>query len=275
MDITGGTKVIGILGHPVAQTLSPAMHNAAFEHLRLDYRYLPFHVPPDCLKQAVEGLRALGIAGVNITVPHKEAVIPLLDEVSDEASFIGAVNTIVNKDRRLSGYNTDGRGFMLSLAEKDIDAAGKKVLIVGAGGAARAVGYYLSEKSEKLVIFNRGKDRLQRLVTDLSAIRRNVFPAEAGERPEEFDIIVNATSLGLRPEDPLPFDPSQLTGRNVVCDLIYKKTPLLEAARRRDCATVDGLGMLLYQGVLAFELWTSRDAPVQVMKKALMEAAGR
>ena len=270
MIITGRTRTIGIFGYPVEHTLSPAMHNAAFEHLGLDYCYLPFQVRPDALQQAIEGLRALSLAGVNITVPHKEAVIPFLDELSDEADFIGAVNAVVNKDGRLTGYNTDGRGFMLSLAARGIEVSGKKILMVGAGGAARAVSYYLSDKAEKLVICNRGGEKLRRLVDDLSKIRENVSAMDKLCGIEQFDVIVNATSLGLNPDDPVPFDLAPLTGKHVVCDLIYRETPLLTAAKRQGCTTVDGLGMLLYQGVLAFELWTSATAPVEVMKKALL-----
>jgi len=270
MKVTGRTKIIGIFGYPVEHTLSPAMHNAAFEHLGLDYCYLPFLVRPDALQQAVEALRALSLVGVNITVPHKEAVLPFLDEVDSEAAFIGAVNTLVNKDGRLTGYNTDGRGFMLSLASRGIEVSGRKILLVGAGGAARAVSYYLSAKAEKLVIYNRGREKLRRLVDDLSKVRENVSATEELCGIEQFDIIVNATSLGLKPDDPLPFDPKPLTGSHVVCDLIYRDTPLLVTADRQGCVAVNGLGMLLYQGVLAFELWTSLAAPVEVMKKALL-----
>jgi len=143
MKITGRTKITGLYGFPVEHTLSPLMHNAAFEHLGLDYCYLPFSVHPDFLKNAVEAIRALNLAGVNITVPHKESVIPYLDKVNEEALFIGAVNTIVNTEGTLTGYNTDGRGFMRSLAENNISPENKKILIAGAGGASRAIGYYL------------------------------------------------------------------------------------------------------------------------------------
>lgn len=270
MKVTGRTRILGIFGHPVEHTLSPAMHNAAFEYLGLDYCYLPFLVRPDALRQAVEALRALSLVGVNITVPHKEAVIPFLDEVSSEAAFIGAVNTLVNKDGRLTGHNTDGRGFMLSLAARGIDVSDKSILVIGGGGAARAVSYSLSEKAERLVIHNRSCDKLRRLVNDLSMVRENVSAMEELRGIEQFDIIVNATSLGLKPDDPLPFDPAPLTGNQVVCDLIYRGTPLLATSERQGCTTVDGLGMLLYQGVLAFELWTTATAPVEVMKKALL-----
>jgi len=275
MRITGRTKITGIFGCPVEHTLSPAMHNAAFEHLGLDCCYLPFLVRPGRLGQAVESLRSLGILGVNVTIPHKEAVLPFLDSINDEARFIGAVNTIVNEEGCLTGYNTDGRGFMLSLAAEGLSAEGRNVLVVGAGGAARAVSYYLSEKAGQLVICNRGKDRLMKLVNDLAEIRKNVSPAETLAGLDRFDIIVNATPLGLDKGDPLPFDPQLLAPGQIVCDLIYKETPLLKAAGRRGCITVNGRGMLLYQGVLAFELWMSVPAPADIMRKTLFEDLGQ
>ncbi len=271
MNITGNTRITGLFGYPVEHTLSPAMHNAAFDHLGMDYCYLPFLVHPDSLGKAVDAVRALNMAGVNVTVPHKEAVISFLDKVNEEASFIGAVNTIVNREGVLTGYNTDGRGFMRSLEEDGIEVSGRKVLIVGAGGASRAVGYYLSEKAENLTIHDIDAEKLSRLVSDLSRIRKNVKAAASLKRLDEFDIIVNATPLGLKKGDPSPVDVSGLPSGRTVCDLIYKKTHLLEAASEKGCRTIDGLGMLLWQGVLAFELWTSVFPPVDIMRDALLK----
>ncbi|MDA8242170.1 MAG: shikimate dehydrogenase [Nitrospiraceae bacterium] len=271
MNITGRTKITGLFGYPVEHTLSPAMHNAAFGHLGMDFCYLPFLVHPDSLGKAVDAVRALNLAGVNVTIPHKEAVIRFLDDVNEEASFIGAVNTVVNREGVLTGYNTDGRGFMRSLEENGIEVSGRKVLVVGAGGASRAIGYYLSYKAEMLAIHDIDKDRLSRLVSDLSQIRKNVSTVSNLERLERFDIIVNATPLGLKKGDPSPFDVSGLSSGQTVCDLIYKKTALLDAASGRGCRTIDGLGMLLWQGVLAFELWTSAFPPVDIMRDALLK----
>jgi shikimate dehydrogenase len=270
MKITGRTKITGLYGYPVEHTLSPLMHNAAFDHLGLDYRYLPFSVHPDSLKNAVEALRALNLAGVNITIPHKESVIPYLDTVDEEALFIGAVNTIVNQEGTLTGYNTDGRGFMRSLAENNISPDNRKVLIVGAGGASRAIGYYLSEKAEKLCLFDIDKKKLKKLSGDLSEIRDNIVMLDNLAGLADFDILINATPLGLKSTDPLPFAVSGLSPHQTVCDLIYKKTPLLSQSAEKGCKTTDGLGMLLWQGVLAFEQWTRISPPVEVMKKALM-----
>jgi shikimate dehydrogenase len=270
MNITGKTKITGLFGYPVEHTLSPAMHNAAFEQLELDYCYLPFLVHPDSLGKAVEAVKALTMAGVNVTVPHKEAVIPFLDEVNEEASFIGAVNTVVNLGGSLTGYNTDGRGFMRSLEENGIGIAGKNVLVVGAGGASRAIGYYLSEKAERLFIHDIDKKKLDKLASDLSQIRGNVSSLARIDNLPRFDIIINATPLGLNKGDPSPVDIGALLAAQTICDLIYKKTSLLDQAAQKGCRTMDGLGMLLWQGVLAFELWTSVSPPVDVMKNALL-----
>ncbi len=272
MKITGRTRITGLFGYPVEHTLSPAMHNAAFERLGMDYCYVPFLVHPDSLGQAVAAVRSLNLAGVNVTVPHKEAVIPLLDQVDEEATFIGAVNTIVHTGGRLSGYNTDGRGFMRSLEEKGISVEGKNILVAGAGGASRAVGYYLSEKAAALHLYDTDSRRLGRLVADLGKIRANVRGLDAPAALKEYQIIINATPLGLKKEDPSPFDLTSLSQDHVVCDLIYKETRLLHEAGEKGCVTMDGLGMLLWQGVLAFERWTGVLPPVDVMRTALLSS---
>ncbi len=272
MQISGRTKITGIFGYPVEHTLSPAMHNAAFKALGLDYCYVPFPVHPDYLKDAVKAIRALNLCGVNVTVPHKEKVMALLDEINEEASFIGAVNTLVNSEGRLIGYNTDGKGFMQSLIESGISVEGKDILIIGAGGASRAISYYLSQKTKTLYLYNRNKNRAEKLIYDLKKIRNNVTLIENISSIERFHIIINATPLGLKKEDPLPFDTSLLRAEQTVCDLIYKKTRLLEEASKKGCATLDGLGMLLWQGLFAFELWTGKKPQVEVMRNALMKS---
>ena len=183
MKINGKTKITGIFGYPIEHTLSPAMHNAAFQALGLDYCYVPFLVHPDFLDKAVQSVRALNLAGVNITVPHKEKIIPLLDHMNEEALFIGAVNTVVNNEGRLTGYNTDGRGFMESLAENGISSEGKDILIIGAGGSARAVGYYLCQKANSLSIQGRTKEKAKRLVQDLCRIKNNTLSYRRFVRP--------------------------------------------------------------------------------------------
>lgn len=274
MNISGKTKIVGIFGYPVEHSLSPHMHNAVFRYLDLDYCYVPFSVSPELIENAIKGIRALNIVGVNVTIPHKERVIPFLDNLSDEAKFIGAVNTITNTEGSLTGFNTDGKGFMNSLAEADINIAGKRVLILGAGGAARAVGYYICKEAAKLLIYNRNAGRAESLQTHLYTINKN---ADAVEEDlinnksffSDIDMIINTTPLGLRSDDLLPLDVSLLKTHHVVCDLIYRETPFLQAASIKGCKTLNGLGMLLWQGALAFEKWTGIQPPVRIMREAL------
>ncbi|MDP2754159.1 MAG: shikimate dehydrogenase [Nitrospirota bacterium] len=272
IQISGRTKITGLFGYPVEHTLSPAMHNAAFTELGLDYCYVPFLVHPDYLEYAVKAIKSLNLSGVNVTVPHKEKVMPFLDEINEEASFIGAVNTIVNSGGRLIGYNTDGRGFIQSLSEGGISIEDKNILIIGAGGASKAISYYLSQKAKTLYLYDIDKYKVEKLVQDLNNIFNNVYIIENISSVGRFHIIINATPLGLKKEDPLPFDTTLLRTEQTVCDVIYKKTRLLEEASKKGCVTIDGLGMLLWQGVFAFELWTGKKPGVEVMRNALLKA---
>lgn len=289
--ISGKTRVCGILGDPVEHSFSPAMHNAAFRAAGLDYVYVPFPVKPADLGRAVEAVRALGLAGVNVTIPHKEAVLPLLDELSNEAGLIGAVNTIVNRGGRLLGDNTDGRGFLRSLRESaGCDPAGRTALVLGAGGAARAVAVQLAlAGAARLLLANRSRARSAELalfIKEKTGTEAEIigWPAGEGETlPGEIlqsaDLVVQATSLGMSPAiataPPLPF--GQFRPGQFACDLVYNpaETRFLREAARAGAAVVDGLGMLLYQGALAFELWTGAAAPVEVMRKALEEVLNR
>lgn len=281
--ISGKTKVFGLFGYPVGHTFSPVMHNAAFERLKMDACYVPFEVHPDRLRDAVAGVSALNIGGVNVTVPHKERVIPFLDDLSQEARLIGAVNTIEVRDGSLIGHNTDARGFIRSL-EKDakFDVKGRNILILGAGGAGRAVGFGLAlagagrigvydvdaKKSGLLV-----KDIMEKTGVQAAAIE----PGDMAKFALEADCIINATPLGLKPSDPIPLDKAYIKKGMLVCDLVYNppQTSLLLIAKARGARILGGLGMLLYQGVAAFEIWTGRDAPVSVMKKALKNQIAR
>jgi len=276
MKISGKTKIVGLFGYPVTHSLSPAMHNAAFEHLAIDYCYVTFSVPPDLLSDAVSGIRALSLGGVNVTVPHKERVVAFLDEINEEASFIGAVNTIKNDAGKLTGFNTDGRGFMRSISEAGITAKDKKVLIVGTGGAARAIGYYLCQEAMKVFLYDVDTTKAETLMQHLNIIRQNAEQVDsAAMKSKDFlqaaDIIINATPLGLKSTDPMPIDVSMLKKGHAVCDLIYRDTPFLRTALAAGCITLNGLGMLLWQGVLAFEIWTGIRPPVKVMKEALLK----
>ncbi|GBE03724.1 MAG TPA: shikimate dehydrogenase [Nitrospirae bacterium] len=271
MNVSGKTKITGIFGYPIEHTLSPLMHNTAFENLKLDHCYVPFLVKPDDLTSAVKSIRALNMLGVNITVPHKENVLPLLDKIDKEAAFIGAVNTITNENGILTGYNTDGRGFMSSLEEEGVSVEGKDVLIIGTGGACRAISYYLSEKASKLSIFDIDKQKAEKLANDLKEIRDNIHLLDSIEETGKPDIIINATPLGMKPDDPSPIDSALITSDMAVYDLVYKTTALLKEADSRGAKTINGSGMLLWQGVLAFKLWTGVMPPVDLMRRMLIE----
>ncbi|MEO5359668.1 MAG: shikimate dehydrogenase [Nitrospirota bacterium] len=277
--ITSKTKLAGLIGNPVGHSLSPAMHNAGFKHLfkqgGLDCRYFAFPVAPERLGDAIRGISALNFLGANITIPYKEKTLQFLDDIHEEAKFIGAVNTIVNDDGRLTGYNTDGRGFMKSMEEAGVSLKGKRVFMCGAGGAARAITYYIAIEAAQLRIFDIDTPKLNALVRDLKKVNPEVHAEPSTTAIAASDILINATPIGLHTGDPLPIDKTLLRGDLVVCDVIYKDTPLLIEAKRLGCTTVNGLGMLFWQGVLAFELWTHAAAPVEIMRDALMTEYNR
>jgi shikimate dehydrogenase len=275
--ISGKTAIYGIFGHPVEHTFSPGMHNAAFKKIAANACYVPFSVPPETLERAVRAIVPLGLRGLNITVPHKEKVIPLLDDITGDARVIGAVNTIEVREGKLIGHNTDGRGFLRSLVEgARFRPRGKTFAITGAGGAARAVGCSLALAGARAVLFH---DVDMRKATKLAReLSRNAGPVARALSADAFaeeallaDCLINATPMGLRPEDPLPVPQDVIGKRHLVCDLVYnpKDTKLLQKARSRGAKTLGGIGMLLYQGVIAFEIWTGKKAPVETMRKAL------
>ena len=280
--ITGHTTLVGVIGWPVKHSLSPAMHNAAFAELGLDWSYVPLPVYPDHIGEAVRGLRALGFAGANVTVPHKQAVLAHLDEVSRAAQVIGAANTIVVRDGGLYGDNTDADGFIASLRETGFDPAGTYCALLGAGGAARAVAYALADAGAlQVCIYNRNFSRARDLCLDMAKFHSDVRfePASLSDVAaigDDTDLVVNATSVGMWPHteaSPWPGElrlPTQLT----VCDLVYnpQETLFLTQARAVGAETVDGLAMLVYQGAAAFEMWTGRPAPVGTMRKACLGA---
>ncbi len=283
----GQTRQLAILGYPVGHSISPAMHNEAFRSQRMNCAYSAFAVEPSNLRAAVEGLRALGFLGANVTIPHKEAVIPLLDEVAPTARQIGAVNTIVNRGGRLIGYNTDGWGFISSLEEAGVRPAGVSAVILGSGGAARAIAVYLALAGVRhLTISNRTLERAENLVRDVrqAAPDLAVHAVEALAQSErealmEAGLVVNCTPLGMSPDitsTPLP-EINLLPQKAVVYDTVYtpSDTRLLRDARLRGLRAVGGLGMLVHQGACAWEYWFGRRGPVSVMfsaAKAALEA---
>jgi shikimate dehydrogenase len=282
LTITGSTTLVGVMGWPVEHSVSPAMHNAAFAALGLDWVYVPMPVYPDHIGEAVRGLRALGFAGANVTVPHKQAVLAHLDEVSHTAQVVGAVNTIAVRDGLLYGDNTDVAGFIASLRDAGFDPEGTYCAVLGAGGAARAVVHALAEAgARQVLIYNRHPNRAYTLCQAMAkfhtAVRFEATSLDAvADIDDDTDLLVNTTARGMWPDtetSPWPRDlpiPGQLT----VCDLVYnpQETYFLSQAKAVGAETVGGLGMLIHQGAAAFELWTGRPAPLAVMQMACLEA---
>lgn len=283
--INGSTTLCGLLGYPVAHSFSPQMHNAAFQALGMNWVYLPLAVAPQNLPSAVSAIGAFNMAGVNVTVPHKEAVLPLLDELTIAAKTIGAVNVIVNQGGKLIGHNTDGAGFIKALQrEVAFNAKGKGVVILGAGGAAKAVSVQLALAGVKeLLIVNRTLAKAEDIVNrvkDVGGFAQAITWDEPalGQVLTAADLVVQATNIGMHPDinQCLPVEASRFRREQVVCDLVYNPvtTVFLQRAAKAGAQTVNGLGMLLFQGVLAFELWTDRLAPVEVMWQVLNQTMG-
>ncbi|ARA99015.1 shikimate dehydrogenase [Geobacillus thermodenitrificans] len=274
-------NVYGLLGFPVEHSLSPLMHNDAFAYFGISARYHLFSVKPEQVGEAIAGVRALGIAGVNVTIPHKMAVIPFLDEVDEHARRIGAVNTIVNDSGRLIGYNTDGPGYVKALEEEmDIHLDGKRILLIGAGGGARGIYFsLLSTAAERIDIANRTAEKAARLIGEGDERRSTFFPlAEAERRLAEYDIIINTTSVGMHPHvDEQPLSLQQMRPGTVVSDIIYNplETKWLKEAKARGARVQNGVGMLVYQGALAFEKWTGQWPNVNRMKQLVINQLRR
>ena len=281
--ITGKTRICGLIGNPIGHSMSPAMHNAAFSSMGLDYIYLPFRVEGDKLASAIDGLRAFNMRGLNVTIPYKVAVIPFLNELESLAQKIGAVNTIVNDNGILKGYNTDAGGFLKALIEKGVEPQGKKVVILGAGGAARAISFTLADRGAELVILNRQLEmdwavELAGSVSQFSAREAKALELNDNNLSavlESTNILVNATSVGMSPDiSQTPVPAKLLKPGLVVFDVVYNpvKTRLLAEAEAAGAETIDGIDMLVWQGALAFELWTGAKAPVNLMKAKVVEA---
>jgi len=262
------TSLFAVIGHPVAHSMSPVMHNAAFAHMGYNGVYVAMDVTD--IRNAVAGLRALGIRGASITIPHKVDVMDCLDAVDGLAEKIGAVNTIVSREGILTGYNTDGAGAVKALSAQ-IDLAGKAVTIIGAGGAARAVGFAVSAEGGNVAILNRSTARGEALARELGA---GFMPLQ-DVKGLTCDIVVNTTSVGMSPAvDSIPIDDAYLEREMVVMDIVYNplKTRLLQSAMDMGCNTVDGVAMFVHQGAMQFELWTGLPAPVNVMRDRVIRA---
>ncbi|MBL7184273.1 MAG: shikimate dehydrogenase [Anaerolineae bacterium] len=278
LNINGQTKLVGLIGYPVEHSLSPAMHNSAFAALGLNWCYVPLPMPPERVGEAIAGLRALGFVGANVTVPHKEAVMAYLDHVTPEAQAIGAVNTIVVREG-LIGYNTDWQGFLTALNEGGFDPQGKRAVVLGAGGAARAVVYALAQAGAQVTVLNRTLARAQALVQDFASLFPSLplcflplTPQTLEEQTVEAHLLVNTTPVGMWPEVDQSIWPEDLAfpGHLAVFDLVYNpcQTKLLWQTRAAGAKVIGGLGMLVHQGAAAFELWTGEKAPVETMYEA-------
>ena len=273
---------LGIIGHPIGHSISPLFQQAALDAIGFDGAYEAWDVAPDGVGEFVAGLRAPGTLGINVTVPHKEAVIPFLDEVDDWASTAGAVNTIVNREGRLTGHNTDGIGFLRALREgAGFEPRGRDVLVLGAGGSARGVVYALARAgTAQLFIANRTLERAERLASiaiDSGVASQALALPDAPGAAGEVALIVNCTSMGMvhgPDETGTPLSAADIPSTVLVNDLVYNplETPLLREAARAGASTLGGIQMLVYQGAASFEMWTGHDAPVTVMLEAATAA---
>jgi shikimate dehydrogenase len=262
------TSLFGLIGNPVAHSLSPIMHNRAFAAIAYNGVYLAFKVTDPAL--AINGIKALNVKGVSVTLPHQVAVMEYLDEVDATAARIGAVNTIVNNDGKLTGYNTDCQGAIDALRSRT-SLEGKSVAIIGAGGAARAIGFGLKSAAGRLTIYNRTRKTGEHLAADLQA---DFLPLNNWQ-PDRHEILINTTPVGMHPDtDATLIAKKDLSNELVVMDIVYNplKTRFLREAAARGCQTISGVDMFVFQGAQQFELWTGRKAPVAVMRQAVLKA---
>lgn len=284
--VTGTTRVFCVLGHPVAHSVSPAMHNAALRELGLNGVYVAFDVAPENLSEAVRGLRALGVGGVNCTIPHKEALLPIVDRLSDDARLIGAVNTLVFTPTGIEGHNTDAPGFLAALRAAGGEPDGASAVVLGAGGSARAVVVALARRGARITLVNRTVGRARVLADHVNA----AFPevpvrvvesgsAALAEAIRAAQLLVNTTSVGMHPhEDELPELPLDAVHPGLFCfDLIYNplETRLLREIRTRGGRGSHGAGMLAHQGALALTLWTGHEAPAALMEQIVLQSLSR
>lgn len=278
------TQILGLIGHPIKQSYSPFIHNITFTLLGMDYIYLPFDVPAANLRNALKGINALGIKGFNVTIPHKESLVAFLSNVSEEASIVGSVNTVVNDMGKLVGYNTDVHGVYESLAPYKDEILGKEVSVIGSGGAARAVIYSLIRhfKPSSINIVNRTEQRAESLKNYFMTKMKfeefktfELFPPDIIDTLRASKLIINASSVGMFPDvedSPINLQ-NAFTTEQIVFDLVYNppKTKLLELAEAEGAIVLNGLNMLVHQAAKAFELWTGQQMPVDEIKQSLLQ----
>ena len=270
-------KFMALIGDPVRQSVSPAMHNAAFQALGLNYAYLAFQVPPANLGDAITVARGPGFRGANITIPHKTTVLRLLDNIDPSAKRIGAVNTLVNDAGKLTGHNTDAPGFLAALRSGGFEPKGEKAVVLGAGGAARAIVFALRDAGATVAVVNRSPEAAIALAGEAGASAFEMTDSGFESALDGASAVVNATNVGMSPDiDSTPLPAHLLQPGLVVFDSVYRpqQTRLLKDAQAGGCAIVGGLDMLVEQGALAFELWIGEKAPRDVMRRAAEEALG-
>lgn len=278
--VSGSTKVFCVIGDPIEHSLSPIIHNAAFKHLKLDAVYIAFNVKRENLEDAVKGMRSLGIVGANITMPHKIAIISHLDEVDQEAKLVGAVNTVLNAGGKLIGFNTDGIGASRALKENGLELKKKKILLLGAGGAGKAIAFQLAKEAGELRILNRDREKAKQLANKLERtfhkqiLWNRLSQSILTEWIRDVDVLINATSIGMCPNhDQTPVSKELLRPELTVMDIVYNpiETRLLSEAKSVGAKMVYGAEMLVFQGAASFEIWWKHPAPVEVMRKAVMK----
>ena len=281
--ISGKTRLCGVIGNPVEHSFSPVMQNAAFEALNLDFVYVALRVRREELRDAIMGIRSLNLYGLNVTTPHKTAILKYLDEINPTAKSVGAVNTILHDQGRITGYNTDGIGAMNALKENGIPPYGKKLLLLGAGGAGKSIAFSAAQEVDELVILNRTHQKARALAKTLCQVNKNVKGNTLStdtleEELKDTDILINATSVGMHPNINKSPVPKSLLHPNLwVMDLIYTpiKTKLAKDAEARGANLISGVEMLIYQGAVSFEIWTQHPAPVDVMKRNVLDRLSR
>ena len=278
MRISGSTILVGVIGNPVKHSLSPVILNAAFREAKINWVYTAFETPEEKLADAIGGIRALGIAGLSVTMPHKAKVCSLLDEISDSAQMLNAVNCIVNDAGKLEGHNTDGDGFLDAVKhDAGLDVAGKKVLVVGSGGSARSIIHSLGKAgAAEIAVINRTKKKALDALELAGSVGRYVEETEIPEVVSEANLVVNATPIGMLDTDDtanFPIEPNLFSKGQLAIDLIYHpiSTPWMEALRDLEVEAHGGLSMLIFQAARAFKLWTGKEAPVDAMRKAAMD----
>jgi shikimate dehydrogenase len=286
MKITSKTRLCALIGDPVEHSMSPPMHNAAYAALGLDFVYVSFRVLKERLAEAVAGLRALNVRGFNVTMPHKVAIIPMLDALDPLAEKIGAVNTVVNDNGILTGHNTDGLGVLKALQENRVEPKGKKVVIIGAGGASRSISYVLARQGARLTILNRKQelDWAEKIAVSINKdLGAEIKAVELGSKQLEkalsgADILVHATSVGMHPGPDVGLVPAELFKKGLtVFDVIYTplKTKLIKEAEAAGCRTIGGVDMLVWQGVLCFEKWTGKAPPPEILRREALKMLER